>query len=98
MHNDAVATDYDVALMRADMKRLGWLPIDLARAAGVSHMTVGRFLSRERQTPRTALKLATALGHELARYLAEVRREVSSPPVDSRQLPLDLAVGRKATA
>lgn len=62
---------YDVALMERDVRARGWLPIDLARRARVSHMTVYRFLRGERQTPRTALRLAKALGHPLNRYLRE---------------------------
>ena len=68
MHNSEPAT-YDVALLRQDMTAKGWLPIDLARKAEVSHMTVSRFLSGERQTARMAKKLASALGQSVRRYL-----------------------------
>jgi len=67
MHNNA--TSYDVARLRRDIVEAGWLPIDLARRAKVSHMTVSRFLSGERQTPRTAKKLAAALGFSIRRYI-----------------------------
>lgn len=60
---------FNVALLTADIARRGWLPIDLARRAKVSHMSVGRFLRGERQTPRMAKKLASALGQSLERYV-----------------------------
>lgn len=68
MHKTAGAS-YDVALLRDDMTTKGWLPVDLARKAGVSHMTVGRFLTGERQTARMAKRLAAALGYSVRRYL-----------------------------
>ena len=60
---------FDVAKLRDDMSERGWLPTDLAREAGVSDMTVSRFLSGERANPRTAEKLARALGRGIRRYL-----------------------------
>lgn len=60
---------YNVEAMTDDMNGKGWLPVDLARAACVSHMTVSRFFSGERRTARTAKKLAAALGHSVRRYL-----------------------------
>lgn len=65
---------YDVGQLEQDMAGKGWLPVDLARRARVSHMTVGRFLRGERQTARTALKLARALGFSLRRYLITGRK------------------------
>lgn len=59
---------YDVGRLRLDMAKAGWLPIDLSRRSGVSHTTVGRFLSGERQTARTAKRLARALGYSVRRY------------------------------
>lgn len=50
----------------------GWNNSALAAKARVSSMTVGRFLSGEVQTAKTAAKLAKALGHEVSRYLPEV--------------------------
>lgn len=61
--------EYDLGQLENDMTQRGWLAVDLARKAGVSHMTVGRFLSGERQTPRTLKKLADALGYDVLRYL-----------------------------
>lgn len=60
---------FDVAKMREDLAERGWLPTDLARAAGVSDMTVSRFLRGERTNPRTADALAKALGRSIRRYL-----------------------------
>lgn len=62
------AGSYKVELVLDDMALNGWLPIDLAKEAGISDMTVSRFLSGETQTPRTAKKIAAALGHEVSRY------------------------------
>lgn len=71
------AVAYNVALIQHDMAAKGWLPVDLARRAGISHMTVGRFLSGERQTARMAKKIAKALGHDVPRYLL-TRERVSA--------------------
>ena len=70
MHKTATATPgYDVARLQDDMAAKGWMAIDLARKAKVSHMTVSRFLSGERQTARMAKRLAEALGYSVRRYL-----------------------------
>lgn len=71
------ASAYNVPLMQADMRLKGWIPIDLARRADVSHMTVSRFLRGERQTARAAKKLAEALGHSIRRYLISSSRAVA---------------------
>ena len=68
MHK-STGPDYNVALLRDDMASKGWLATDLARRAKVSHMTVGRFLSGERRTARTAKKIARALGRDVEHYL-----------------------------
>lgn len=69
------AVHYDVALMREDMRDKGWFATDLAKKAGVSDMTVTRFLRYERQTDRTAVKLAKALGYRTARrYRLSLRK------------------------
>lgn len=64
------ARTFDLSRMRSDIAVKGWLPTDLAKAAGVSDMTVSRFLSGSRQNPRTAKKLASALGYSVRRYVA----------------------------
>jgi transcriptional regulator with XRE-family HTH domain len=55
---------YHGAVMAADMEMRGWTKADLAAKAGVSAMTVIRFLRDEVQTAKTARKLARALGHK----------------------------------
>lgn len=68
---------YDGARMAQDATSLGWLPIDLARAASVSHTAAGKFLKGIHQTPRMAKKLAAALGHEPDHYLVEQKASVA---------------------
>jgi len=68
---------YDISRMEADLAAKGWLPIDLARRSGVSHMTVGRFLRGERQTARMAKRLAEALGYSVRRYLISSSQAVA---------------------
>jgi transcriptional regulator with XRE-family HTH domain len=67
-----------------DMAVKGWQKQDLARAAGVADMTVIRFLRAERQTAKTARKLAKALGFSVRRYIVPVAVDdvasVLSPP------------------
>jgi hypothetical protein len=74
--------DYDVDLMLTDMAAVGMLPTDLARKAKCSDMTVSRFLSKDpkkmRRTPKTAKKLARALGHTPDRYLLQLSRTAVS--------------------
>ena len=53
---------WDVDALTADMAAKGWIARDLARAVGVSEMTVSRFPRCERQTARTTWSLARALG------------------------------------
>lgn len=66
---DSPRARYDVQALADDMAAKGWLAMDLAREAGVSHMTVGRFLRGDHQTARAAKKLAKALGYSVRRYL-----------------------------
>ncbi len=76
----AIDTDvrYNVALLKEDMAHRGWLPTHLARAAGVSAMTVSRFLSGDVQTAPTAKKLAEALGKRVSRYIFPTEVEKAS--------------------
>jgi transcriptional regulator with XRE-family HTH domain len=60
---------YNVLRLAEDMAAKGWMNQDLAREAGVSDMTITRFLRGERQTARTAKRLALALGYSISRYL-----------------------------
>lgn len=69
---------FDTSRMRDDIALRGWQPADLADRAGVARSTVGRFLSGEFQTARTAKKLAKALGYSIRRYLISSREAVAS--------------------
>lgn len=60
------------------MALLGWNASALARAAGLSVMTVTRFLRAQVQTAKTAKKLADALGHSVDRYLRSDAEAVAS--------------------
>lgn len=68
---------YDVARVTDDMAAKGWIAKDLAEEAGVSEMTVSRFLRDIRQSPRTAKKLAGALGYSVRRYLLPRSQEAA---------------------
>ena len=70
-----MATDvkFDGQRMAEDIALRGWLPVDLARKARVSDMTVYRFIRGERQTAPMAKKLAGALGYSIRRYLISSR-------------------------
>lgn len=72
--NRPKAVTYDTQRMEQDMAARGWLPTDLARAARLSDMTVGRFLNGVHQSERTGKTLAEALGFSVRRYLRPVRR------------------------
>lgn len=73
MSTAAPIISYDTQLLAEDMAEKGWLQTDLAAKAGVDDMTVMRFLKGQRQTARTAKKLAKALGKPLRRYLRGMR-------------------------
>lgn len=60
---------YDVQSMAEDMASKGWTKLDLATKAGVSDMTVIRFLRGEHQTAPVAKKLAKSLGRTVRHYL-----------------------------
>jgi transcriptional regulator with XRE-family HTH domain len=66
---------YNLQLMAEDMALKGWSKLDLALAAGVSDMSVIRFLRGEQQTAKTCKKLATALGRSVRRYLISMATE-----------------------
>lgn len=55
--------------MAEDAAVRGWTKVDFARAAGVSDMTVIRFLRGDNQSPPTAARLAEALGYTAERYV-----------------------------
>lgn len=64
---------FDVKKLVADMSRRGWNASDLARASDLSAMTVGEFIKGSTQTPKTADKLARALGYTAERYFLGVK-------------------------
>jgi transcriptional regulator with XRE-family HTH domain len=64
---------FDGVLMAEDSALKGWTAREFALRAGVTDMTVIRFLRGERQTPKSAKKLAGALGYPLRRYLISPR-------------------------
>ena len=69
---------FDVQRMAEDAALKGWNKSDFASSAGVSDMTVIRFLRCERQTARTALKLAKALGRSPRYYVLRLSSSDSS--------------------
>lgn len=78
MHKPSRGPAFNVALIRDDMTALGLNIVALARRAHLSHMTVSRFLSEERQTAKSAKKIARALGHDVDRYLIRSSEAVAS--------------------
>lgn len=74
MANASAQVRFDAQRMAEDMALRGWSKLDLANEAGVADMTVIRFLRGERQTAKTAKKLALALGYTVRRYLISRRR------------------------
>lgn len=77
MRAKPTASRFDLDAISQDMLAKGWLQTDLARAAGVSDMTVTRFLRSERQTARTAKKIARALGRSVRHYLLTADEKVA---------------------
>jgi hypothetical protein len=63
------AVIYNVPLILEDMATKGWLKVHLADRAGLSQMTIGRFLDGEFQTAPTAKAIAGALGRSVRRYI-----------------------------
>ena len=59
---------FNVQLIREDMADRGWNGTALARACGLSPMTISYFLSGFRQTNPTAKKIADAFGKTVKRY------------------------------
>lgn len=59
----------DVHKLRDDIAARGWLPTDLARAAGLSNQTISRVLNGDRANPRTVDQIAKAMGYSVRRYL-----------------------------
>lgn len=63
---------YNVERIEADMADRKWNDADLARAAGVSEMTISRFMRGETQTKKVAGKIADAFGFSVKRYFSHV--------------------------
>lgn len=63
---------FDAEAIQRDMALKGWMATDLARAAGLSKMTISKFLKGELQTAKSAGKIARALGYSIRRYFAGV--------------------------
>lgn len=68
---------FNTQLMAEDMAIHGLSKLDLARRARVADMTVIRFLRGERQTAKTAKKLARALGYSVRRYVVSAPRPMA---------------------
>ena len=68
------AVTWDVQRLVEDVCEQGLSTVALARKAGLSYMTVNRFLKGRTRTPRTVSKLAKALGYTSKRYLIRTRR------------------------
>lgn len=63
--------DFDVAKLEQDVASRGWLPTDLARASGLTDMTITRVLRGERKNPRTWDQIAKSMGYSVRRYLVK---------------------------
>lgn len=95
MGGSTPAVTYNTQLMAEDMAANGWLKTDLAKRARTTAMTVGRFLSGKSQTPKTAKKLAKALGYEVRRYVVPagpVRPSSDRRPPRERRRPAEPVV------
>ena len=57
--------------MLDDMATKGLNPVDVARAEQMAPSTVTRFLNGQRQTVKTAARIAAALGSSVRRYLVK---------------------------
>lgn len=73
-HRRRAKAQYNTKRILADMTLRGWNNRDLARAAGVSDMTITRFFTGT-QTAKTADRIARALGQTIRRYFVGVREK-----------------------
>lgn len=64
--------------MAEDAALKGWTKREFAEKAGVTDMTVIRFLRGDVQTAKAAKKLAGALGYSVRRYLISAQERVAS--------------------
>lgn len=63
---------FDVAKLERDIASRGWRAVDLARAAGLSKMTVSRVLASKRFNPKTWDAIARSMGYTVRRYMPRV--------------------------
>jgi transcriptional regulator with XRE-family HTH domain len=68
---------FNTTLIGADMALKGWNGRDLARRARVSDMTISRFFAGE-QSPKTAGRIARALGQTIERYFVGCDEAIAS--------------------
>ena len=66
-----MVVEFDTELLWRDAVAKGWNQRALAKKAKVSPMTVSRFLAGQSRNPRTARKLAQAIGTSVDRYMKE---------------------------
>lgn len=64
---------FDTQRLVEDMALRGWEQKDLAAASGLSVMTISRFIRSERQTVKTAARIAHGMGYAVRRYLVTRR-------------------------
>jgi transcriptional regulator with XRE-family HTH domain len=62
-------TPYSVARIKRDLRAKGWNYTDLFRATNLGSATISRFMRGKSQTPKTAKKIADALGKDLSEYV-----------------------------
>jgi transcriptional regulator with XRE-family HTH domain len=60
---------FDTQRLVDDMALRGWEQKNLTAASGLSAMTISRFIRAERQTVKTAARIAHAMGYTVRRYL-----------------------------
>ena len=68
---------FNTQLLAEDMAIKGWNKLDLSQAAGLSAMTVIRFLRGDNQTAKTAHKIARALNRSIKRYIISDSQKVA---------------------
>lgn len=66
---------YNVTRLLEDMAIKGWTSAQLARASGCHPNTISSFLHGTIQSPKTAAKIAHALGYTPKRYYSHLATE-----------------------
>jgi hypothetical protein len=67
---------YNTQRMLEDMAERGLMPIDMASLTGMGLSTVTGFLKGERQTAKSAKKIAAAMGYSPKRYVIRTEDKV----------------------